>query len=47
MDEKKRNQLIIKATEEAINDVALIPIYFIKNLYAMKKGVILPHSLEI
>jgi len=39
MDEKKRNELIVEATEEAINDVALIPVYFVKNLYAMRKGV--------
>jgi peptide/nickel transport system substrate-binding protein len=40
LDDKKRAALLGKATEIAMNDVGLIPLYFLVNTWAARKGLV-------
>jgi peptide/nickel transport system substrate-binding protein len=40
LDDNKRGALLGKATEIAMNDVGLIPLYFLVNTWATRKGLV-------
>lgn len=47
MDQKQREALLGKATEIAIDDVGIIPVYFLVNTWAARKGLVyVPRSDE-
>ena len=38
-DEEKRNQLLMQATAKALDEMAIIPLYFQSSTWAMRKGI--------
>ena len=42
MDDGKRRELLQKATEIAMTDLGVIPVFYLANTWAMKKGITYP-----
>jgi peptide/nickel transport system substrate-binding protein len=39
MNDEERRKLLSDATKQAVDDLAVIPVYFLENVYAMRKGL--------
>jgi peptide/nickel transport system substrate-binding protein len=46
MDDDQRRQLLEQATDQSVDNLAVIPLYFLDNVYAMRKGFAYDATIE-